>query len=214
MADPREVDGHYADGAGQGVGAEKTAAALEQLAVVQPQAAAHGTGVFRRHVRIDEVGEVGDAVFAGHLPNGFQVGVVPVEILGDVIGGDGEGEDATLGVAFDHHLGKGPVKGVHLRLELAVSGFFILAANDHRVVLQGARHTKIHGDIGEGRLKSHPGGNVDVEDELLEGLLDPGVAQLIITDEGCQQGVEVGQGLGAGRLPLEGVEEVDDLAEG
>ena len=91
---------------------------------------------------------------------------------------------------------------------------FILAADDYRLIFQGVRHTKIHGDVGEGCLESHPGGDVDIEDELLKGLLDLGVAELIVSDEGCQQGVEVGQGLGAGSLPLKGVEEVDDLAQG
>jgi hypothetical protein len=88
------------------------------------------------------------------------------------------------------------------------------AADDHRLIFSGARYVQIHGDVGEGRLESHPGGNVDVEDEFLQGLLDLLVAELIVSDEGCQQGVEVGQGLGAGRFPLQGVEEIDDLAQG
>jgi hypothetical protein len=40
------------------------------------------------------------------------------------------------------------------------------------------------------------------------------ITQLIVTDKGCQQGVEVGQGLGPGRFTLEGVEKIDDLAQG
>ena len=42
VADPGQVDGDHADGAGHGIGAEEAAAPLAQFAGIQPQPAAHG----------------------------------------------------------------------------------------------------------------------------------------------------------------------------
>ncbi len=39
------------------------------------------------------------------------------------------------------------------------------------------------------------------------------VGEPVVTDEGREQGIEVGESLGAGRFPLQGVEEIDGLAE-
>lgn len=55
IADPRQIDRHHADRAGQGIGPEQTAAALFELAVVEPEAAAHRARILRPHVRVDEV---------------------------------------------------------------------------------------------------------------------------------------------------------------
>ena len=50
---------------GQRIGAEEPAAAFFEGAQVQAQAAAHRAGVVGGQVGVDEVGEVGDAVFCG-----------------------------------------------------------------------------------------------------------------------------------------------------
>ena len=65
-----------------------------------------------------------------------------------------------------------------------------------------------------GGLEADPGGNIDVEDELLDRLFDLGVIQTVIVDKRGQEGVEIGDSLGAGGLSLQGVEEIDDLAQG
>ena len=120
IADARQVDRDHADRPGHRIGAEQAAAALAQLAGVQPQAAAHGDGVLRRQVGIDVVGEIRDAVFAGDLHELVDDRAVPVEILRDVDRRDREGEHAALGVALQHDVAEGLVEEVHLRLEIAV----------------------------------------------------------------------------------------------
>ena len=209
-----EIEGDDADGAGQRIGAEKTAAAPAQFAVVETQAAAHGAGVLGVHVGVDEVGKVGDAVLGGHLPDRLQARVVPVEVAGDVVGRDGEGEDAAGSIAGHHHFAEGAVEKIHLRLEVAVAGLLQRAADDHRLTRHVARADEVHGDVGEGGLEADAGRHVHAEDELLHRLLDLGEAEAIVADEGGEQGVEAGEGLGPGRLPLEGVEEVDRLPQG
>ena len=67
-ADPRQVDRDNADRAGQGIGAEEAATAFFQFAVVDPEPAAHAARIFRVHIGIDEVGEIRNPVFRGHLP--------------------------------------------------------------------------------------------------------------------------------------------------
>ncbi len=73
---------------------------------------------------------------------------------------------------------------------------------------------EIQGDVGEGGLKTDPGGNVYVEDELLQGLLDLLVAQPVIPDERCEKRIEIGDGLGPRRFALKGIEEVHQLTQG
>ncbi len=213
VAQARHVDGDHADRTGLGVRAEETAAALVQLALVQPQPAAHRTGVIRAHVGVDEVREVRDAVFRGHFPQFLQAGAFPVEILRDVVGRDREGEDTALRVALGHHFEEGVVDHVHLFLELTVGLVHQLAADDRGLVRQRGGRVKIHRQVGERGLESHAGRDVHVEDEFLKGLLYLFIREVVVMDEGGQKGVETGERLRAGRLTLKGIEEVDDLAE-
>ena len=214
VSDTGQIDRHHPDGSGQRIGAEQAPAAFEQFAVVQAQAAAHGAGVLRRHVRVDEVGKVGDAVLGGHLPDQIEIGIVPVEIGRDVIRGNGKGKYPALGVAGHHHFGKGTVDEVHFGLELGVGGIQFPAAHDHRLVSENRRYGKIHGNVGERCLEANPGGNIDIEDKLLERLLHLVVSQFVVTHERRQQRVEIGKGLGAGGFSLERVEKIDDLTQG
>src|SRR5699024_2155449 len=55
VAEPGHVHGDHADGAGQLRGAEQAVAALEQLAQVQLEAAAHGADHARVQIGVDEV---------------------------------------------------------------------------------------------------------------------------------------------------------------
>ena len=48
---------------------------------------------------------------------------------------------------------------------------------------------------------------------FVKGVWKP-TREVVVADEGREERVEVREGLGAGGLALEGVEEVDDLAEG
>jgi len=106
------------------------------------------------------------------------------------------------------------VEEVHLLLEFPV-GLLLKLATDHNgavgVVLRD-RH--VQGYIGEWRLESHPRGDIDVEDELLEGLLDLQKFQPVVADEGCQECIEVRKGLGSRRFALEGIEKIHGLADG
>ena len=100
-----------------GLAPNKPPPRFRQFTVVKAQSAAHGSCIFRRHVRIDEIGEIGDAVFTGHFPYHVQIGIVPVKVFGNVIRRYGEGKDPSFGVAFHHDLCKSHIQDVHLRLE-------------------------------------------------------------------------------------------------
>ncbi len=74
-------------------------------------------------------------------------------------------------------------------------------------------HGKVEGDVGKGCLKAHPCRHVDIEDKFLQGLLHTPVVQAVEPYKGGEQGVEIGECLGARGLPLERVEEIHDLPE-
>ena len=124
IADAGHVDRDDADGAGQGIRAEKAAAAHVELAVVDAQAAAHAARIFGIHVGIDEIGKVRHAVFRGHLPQVGHIGIVPVEIPRDAVGGNREGENPSPGVAFRHDLQKRLVEQIEFLLEFTI-GFLL-----------------------------------------------------------------------------------------
>ncbi len=214
VADARHVQSDHADGARQGIGSEQAASALAKLPVVQPQAAAHAPGILRFHVAVDEIGEVRDAVFGRHLQDRPNNGTVPVEFLVEVVGRNGKGEDPAFGVPFHHHLGEGAVQDVHLLLEFPVGMIGQFPTDDDGFIGERGGNRQIHGQICEWGLEANPRGHVDVEDEFLKGLFDLVVGQLVVGDEGGKVGVEIGEGLGPRRFPLQGVEEVDDLTQG
>ena len=216
IRDAGQVDGDHADGAGGLAGAEEAAGLLAQLAQVQTQTAAHGADVAGLHVGVDVVGEIGGAVLGGHLEEELVVlGLAPVEVAGDGVGGDGVLEAAAVGVALDHDLDEGLVHHVHFLLAVAVGEIHLLAADDGRQVLQIVGHGPVQGDVGEGRLGAPAAGGVDAVDEGLDALLDLLLAQVVHPDEGGQIGVEGGESLSTGPLVLHDAQEVDHLvAEG
>ena len=214
VAEAGHVDGDDADGPGLLGRAEQAVAAFEQLAQVELEAAAHGADHAGVELGVDEVLEVGQAVLRGHGEQELGVGGVPVEVAGDVVGGDGEGEDAALGVALGHDLHEGAVDEVHLRLEVAVGEVADVVADEGVLVREVRGAGPVEGEVGEGGLGAPARGDVEVEDELLHALLDLGVGHVVQADEGRHVGVEGGEGLGAGPLVLERAQEVDDLPDG
>ena len=165
VANAREVDGDNADRPGQGIGAEESAATLSELTVIETEAATHAACVVGAHVGIDEIGEIGDAVFGGHFPKRRIGGILPVEVLGDVIGRDGEGEDASRGVAFGHHFGEGAIDHCHFGCEVAIR-FFLRFAADHDMILrENLRWNNIHCDVRERRLESDARRDIHIEDK-------------------------------------------------
>ena len=214
VAEPGHVDGDDADRPGLLGRAEQTVAALEQLAQVELEAAAHGADHAGVELGVDEVLEVGQAVLRGHGEQELGVGGVPVEVAGDVVGGDGEGEDAALGVALGHDLHEGAVDEVHLRLEVAVGEVADVVADEGVLVGEVRGAGPVEGEVGEGRLGAPARGDVEVEDELLHALSDLVVGHRVQADEGRHVGVEGGEGLGPGPLVLQGAQEVDDLPDG
>ncbi len=213
IPDPGQVDCVHADAARHRVAAEETAAPLAKLPLVEAQPAAHAHRVLRGQVGVHVVGEVGDAVLAGDLHEAVDHRAVPVEILGDVDGGDGEREHPALGIPFQHDGAEGLVKEVHLLLEVPVGPVLIFAPDDDGLLPEGAGHLDVEGQVGEGALEAHSGGHVDVEDELLQALLHLLEGHVIVVDKGGAVGVEGGPGLGAGGLALSGEGGVDHLAQ-
>ena len=210
------VDGNDTDGAGGLTAAEEAAGLLAKLAQVKTETAAHGTHVGGLHVGVDVVGEVGGAVLGGHFKQELVVlGLAPVEVPGDGVGGDGVLEATAVGVALDHDLDEGLVDHVHFLLAVAVGEVHLLAAHDGGQVLQILGNSPVQGDVGEGSLSAPAAGGVHAVDEGLDALLDFLLGQVVHLDEGSQIGVEGGEGLCAGPLVLHDAQEVDHLvAEG
>ena len=198
----------------KGMGAEEAAPSLFEFPVIDPEPAAHAARIFGVHVGIDEIREIGNAVLGRHLPKIIEILVLPVKVLGDVIGRDWESENPSLRVPFCHHLQEGLVEEIHLVLEFLVGFLPDLAPDDHVLVGIIFRHGDIERDIGERRLEPDPGRDIDIENEFLEGLLDLLEAQTVVLDKGGEQGVEIGEGLRTGGFSLQGVKEIDDLAQG
>ena len=212
-SEPGHVYGDHADGAGERIGAEKSASAFSQFPVVQAQPAAHWARVLGFHVGIYKIGKIRYAVFGRHLPDRVKLGVVPVKIAGDIICGDREGENPPLWVALKHDFGECAVYHGHLFLELSVCFFLYLPAYHNGFIFHVSRHRQIHGDICEGRLEPDPCRNVHIENKPSHGAFYFLIGKLVVTDERGQQCVEICESLGARGLALERVEEIHYLPE-
>ena len=212
VGDAGQVDGDHTHAAGGFARAEEAARLLAQLPQVQPQAAAHGAHVGGLHIGVDVVGEVGGAVLGGHLKEELVVlGLAPVEVPGDGVGGDGVLEAPAVGVALDHDLDEGLVDHVHLFFAVPIGEVLLLAPHDGGQVGQVLGHRPVQGDVGEGSLGAPAAGGVHPVDKGLDALLDLLLGQVILLDEGGQVGVEGGEGLGSRPLVLHDAQEVDHL---
>ncbi|MCY1226738.1 hypothetical protein D9M72_389840 [compost metagenome] len=214
VAQARTVDGHHADRAGLLGRAEQAVAALEQFAQVQLQAAAHGADHVRLQVGIDEVLEVGQPVARRHLEQRLGVGMVPVEVRRDVVGGDRESKGAPARIALHHHLDVGAVDHVHLRLQVAVGERHLHAGDIWHLAGQVLRAGPVEGEVGEGRLRAPAARHVQVEHQLLHRLAHRAVVHAVVPHERRHVGIEAGKRLRAGPLVLQRAKEVDDLAHG
>ena len=214
VADARQVHRENADRAGKRIAAEKPPAALAELGGVNPKPAAHRHGVLRREVGVDVIREVRDAVLGGDLHEGVEGRAVPVEVPRDVDRRDGEREDPALGVALHHRVAERAVEDVHLLLVVAVPGALEdLAAEYHGLPGKRTRHRKVEREVGKRALEAHPRRHVQVEDELLEGLLHLVVREVVLANERRAVGVETAPRLRPCRLALGGERGVDDLAQ-
>ena len=214
VAEARHVERDHADRAGQLRGAEEAVAALEELAQVQLQAAAHRADHVRVQVGVNEVLEVGQAVLRRHVEEGADVLTFPVKVGRDVVRRDREREDTAVRVATRHDLDERAVNEVHFPLQLAVGEVDDLVADEGVFVREVVRARPVEGQVREGALAAPARGHVQVVDELLHALHDLLVLHVVQSHEGGHVGVEGGERLGARPLVLEGSEEVDDLAAG
>ena len=192
---------------------EQAVAALEQLAQVELQAAAHRADHVRLEFRIDEVLEVRQAVPGRHLEQQLGIRAVPVEILGHVVGRDREREHAALGVARHHHLDVGAVDHVHLGLQLAVAERHFDTADQRHLLAQIFRAHPVEGQVGKRRLRAPARRHVQVVDQLLDRLLDAGVIELVLAHIRRHVGIEGTERLRAGPFVLQRAEKIDDLPD-
>jgi hypothetical protein len=213
MAESGHVDRDDADGSCQGIGPKEPPSPLLQFPVVNAQPAAHTPGIFGIHVRIDKVGKIRYTVFGRHLPERIEIPVFPVEVSGDIVCGNREGEYPSLGITLGHDLKKGPIEQVHLLLKIPIGFLPGRTAHNDILIRIVAWYGDIEGHIREGGLEANPGGYVNIEDELLEGLFYLIEIQTIISDEGGQQRIEVREGLGTSGFPLKGIEKVNHLSQ-
>lgn len=178
------------------------------------EAAAHGADHAGVEVGVDEVLEVGQAVFGCHFKQRLHDGGFPVEVFADVVCGDGEGEDASVGVTFCHDLDEGLVDEGHFLVEVAVGEVDGFAADEGDLLGEVFGALEVEGEVGEGGLGAPAAGDVEVEDEFLHLLLDLVEGEVVEADEGGHVGVEGAEGLRTGPFILEGSQEVDDLPAG
>ncbi len=207
------VHRHHAQRTGLLGRTEQSATALEQLAHVQLQAAAHRTHLVRLHVRIEEVLEVRQPVARGHLEQALGVLAVPGKIVGDVVGRDREGENPAEAVTGLHHFYIGTVDQLHLGLQLAVGEGHLLAADVGDLFAQVFRADPVEGQVGERGLRAPARRHVEVVDELLNGLADFGEAKVVLAHERCEVGIEAAESLRAGPLVLQRAEKIDHLPQ-
>ena len=127
----RHIDGDNADRTGRFAASEEAAGFLSQLTQIEAETAAHAADVARLHVAVDVVGEIRCAVLRGHLEEQAVIlGLGPVEITCDGIGGNGVLEASAVGVAVDHYLNERLVYHVHLGLAVLILERHLLAADD------------------------------------------------------------------------------------
>ena len=211
IAQAGAVHRDHAHAAGLLGAAKQAVAALEQLAQIQLQAAAHGAHHVRLQLRVHKVLKIRQAVLGRHVKQQRGVGALPRKVLGDVVGGNGEGEHPALGIARGHHVDVGAVDHVHLGLQLAVAKRHFHPA-DHRHLLAqvlGARPVKRQ--VGKRRLCAPARGHVQVVDQLLDALAHLRVVHAIFADERGHIGVERGKGLRPGPLVLQRAQKVHHL---
>jgi hypothetical protein len=108
------------------------------------------------------------------------VGVVPVKVGRDVVGGDGEGEGAALGIAAHHHVDVGLVDEVHLGLQVAIGEGHFLSGDHGHLLAKVFGAGPVEGQVGEGRLGAPARGHVQVVDQLLHALAHLLVAQAVL----------------------------------
>ena len=129
---------------------EEAVAALEELAQVQLEAAAHRADHVRVQVGVDEVLEVGQAVLRRHVEEGIDVLALPIEVGRDVVGRDREREDTSVRIAARHDLDERAVDEVHFPLQLAVGEVDDLVADEGVFVGQVIRARPVEGQVREG----------------------------------------------------------------
>ena len=214
IAQPRAVDGDHAQAARLLGAAEEAVAALQKLAQIQLQAAAHGPHHVGLQLRVHKVLEIRQAVLGRHVEQQLRVLTLPREILGDVVRGDGEGEHAALGIARGHHVDVGAVDEVHLGLQIAVGeGHFFTCDHGH-LLAQIFGAGPVEGEVGERRLRAPARGHVEVVDQLLNALAHGGVVHGIFAHKRRHVGVERRERLRARPLVLQRAQKVHDLPHG
>ena len=196
-----------------GIGTEQSAASHLQFPVVDAQAAAHAARVFRIHVGIDEIGKIRHPVFGGHFPQVGHVGIVPVKVLCNAVGGNGKRKHPALGVTFSHHLQKRFVKQIQFFLKILVGFFLRFSADNHVLICVILGNRQIQRDIGKRCLETDACRHVNIENKFLKRLLDFLDTQAVVTDKGCKQSIEIGESLSAGRFALKRVKEIDHLPQ-
>jgi len=78
--------------------------------------------------------------------------VFPVEVFGDVVGRNREGESAATLIATAHHVDEGAVDQIHFLLQFTVGKFGRLAADERVLVAQVFGAVPVEGQVGERSL--------------------------------------------------------------
>ncbi len=213
MTQAGAVQGDHSQGASLFGRAKQAITAFEQLAQIQLQAAAHGADHIGFQLGVNEVLEVGQAIFGRHGKQALGIRAVPVKIPGDVVGGDRKGEGTATGIALAHDFDIGLVDHVHFGLQIPVAKRHFFATDLRNLLAQVVGAHPVKGQIGKGRLCPPARGYVQVVDQFLHALAHLLVAQAVLADEGRHIGIKGAEGLGTGPFVLQGAQEIDDLTD-
>ena len=155
------------------VGAEEATSPFAQLPLVELEAAAHRAYVTRVRSELTKFWKYGVPYLAVISKRSFALGESQFEVLGDVVGGYGVLEAASLGVALEHEPDEDAVEQVHLRLAVAVGEGHLLAADHGGTCREIGRAGPVQGDVREGEPGCTPAAwRVDAEEEGLDALPD------------------------------------------
>ena len=146
----------HPDGTRGIAGTPDVAGPAEELSLVEVQPATHGPDITRIEIRADVVLEIRDPVLGRHVEQQFCIRGIPIEILREIIGGDGESENPAVHVPSDHQLEKGLVDHVHFLLVIPISRVLLLSADDGALVLHVIGNRPVEGQVGKGRLPPPP----------------------------------------------------------
>ena len=106
------------------------------------------------------------------------------------------------------------IEEIHLLLKILVRLFLRFASNNYILIGVILRYLHIQGDVCKRGLETYPRRNVNIKYKFLQSLPYFTITQTIVPYERRQKCIKIGESLSAGRFPLKGIKEINDLPKG